>query len=852
MARQKILRTNFASGELAPEINGRFELPIYKAGLSRCENFIPMVEGPAKFRPGTRYVFHTRRHNKAFLGRFQYNDEQAYILEFTEGWLRFYANEGILTETAQNITAATQTNPVVVTIASHGYTDGDEVFIEGIAGMTELNGRGFVIANSTANTFELQDSFGNNIDGTGFSAYSSAGTAAKVVEVQTPWQEEDLFQINYAQDANTMYLTHPEWEPRKLTRTSATAFSLALFDRTADPFTDKKTITGITQADPAVVTSASHGLTDGTEIIIEEVVGMTEVNGNKYLVSNATANTFELQDLSGNDIDSTGFTAYSSGGYATKTDEFPVACTFHEASLFYGGTPNRPQHVFKSQGVNPSDGSTRYDDFTLGTDADDGTIYAIASREINLIRTMTSAETMIFVGTYGGVMRVRGSDLDDPITPTSINARQFSNAGCANQIAVDGENLLFYVEDTLRRIRSVELNEITSRLESVDRNVVSYNITSGNIVQIAYFSGRENILWAVKGDGNLIGLTIKTREDVSGWHRHKTGDSSDLFESIQSLPRSGTIDQLWTVVQRSVNGNTVRYVEFFEDEPEHPDFRDYFTGAANESTDEQTFWRAMFETQKTYLHVDSALSYDGTTPGSDAGATMTPGATTGTGVTFTASAAVFASTDVGRQIWKKSADGTVYGRAEITAFNSSTSVDCTILVDFDSTDAIAAGSWFLTTDTVTGLWHLEGKTLKLIVDGGTHDDVVVSDGSITLDYQVSTVHAGIGFEGFIETMNLEGLDGLGPAQDALVNINEVGIKFLNTLGAKYGSSLYNLQTILFRSSRHPTDRPPPLLTGTRQVQYSDTWKRDKTVIIKQESPLPCIVQQLIIHADTGD
>lgn len=70
-------------------------------------------------------------------------------------------------------------------------------------------------------------------------------------------------------------------------------------------------ITGITQANPAVVTSASHGLSQGDVITIVDVSGMTEVNGLVFTVANTTTDTFELQG-----IDSTGFTAYSSGGYA--------------------------------------------------------------------------------------------------------------------------------------------------------------------------------------------------------------------------------------------------------------------------------------------------------------------------------------------------------------------------------------------------------------------------------------------------------------------------------------------------------------------------------------------------------
>ena len=70
-------------------------------------------------------------------------------------------------------------------------------------------------------------------------------------------------------------------------------------------------ITAITKANPGVVTSASHGFSNGDQIYIVDVSGMIEVNDNVFTVANATDNTFELSG-----VDTSGYTAYTSGGYA--------------------------------------------------------------------------------------------------------------------------------------------------------------------------------------------------------------------------------------------------------------------------------------------------------------------------------------------------------------------------------------------------------------------------------------------------------------------------------------------------------------------------------------------------------
>jgi hypothetical protein len=73
-----------------------------------------------------------------------------------------------------------------------------------------------------------------------------------------------------------------------------------------------KTITGITAANPPVVSSTSHGLTAGTIVVLTGIVGMVELNDRAFVVANPLSGTFELKG-----IDATGYTAYGSGGSAT-------------------------------------------------------------------------------------------------------------------------------------------------------------------------------------------------------------------------------------------------------------------------------------------------------------------------------------------------------------------------------------------------------------------------------------------------------------------------------------------------------------------------------------------------------
>ena len=87
------------------------------------------------------------------------------------------------------------------------------------------------------------------------------------------------------------------------------------------------TISGITQADPGVVTtSTAHGYENGDNVVFESIVGMTELefsnNADKiYVVANKTSTTFEITDQDGNDVDTSGYTAFTSGT-VSKPDAF--------------------------------------------------------------------------------------------------------------------------------------------------------------------------------------------------------------------------------------------------------------------------------------------------------------------------------------------------------------------------------------------------------------------------------------------------------------------------------------------------------------------------------------------------
>ena len=234
MARISSIITNFKSGEISPRLEGRIDLQKYNEAAQTIQNMIVYPSGGATRRPGTYFAGRSKDGGKVRLMNFEYSDEQAYVLELGANYIRFYKDGGILTETTISITDVTAANPGVVTATAHGFSNGDRVFISGVGGMTEINNLEFTVANVTANTFEL-----SGVDTSAYTAYTSGGSVGKIVEVTTTYSVTDIFEINHAQSADVLYLAHKDHAPAKLTRTTATSFTLSDIDFVDGPYLDE-------------------------------------------------------------------------------------------------------------------------------------------------------------------------------------------------------------------------------------------------------------------------------------------------------------------------------------------------------------------------------------------------------------------------------------------------------------------------------------------------------------------------------------------------------------------------------------------------------------------------------------
>lgn len=836
-------------GYVSAKLRGRSDLDFYLQSLDYLLNYISTPQGELNFRGGSRFVSSTRNNNNARIIPFIYQTETAYIVEITEDYMRFYRNNGIVTETAQDITDITQADPAVVTYSgADNYANGDRIIITGVVGMHQVNGREFIVANvdTGANTFEITDVGGTDIDSTSYTAYASGGSVNEIVEISSPYQEEDLTGIDFVQTEDTMYIVHPDYEPRKLTRSSHTSWTLATFEIIGNPFgTTKATgqsITGITAANPAVVTySGSDTYANGDTITISGVVGMTEVNGKNFTVDNVDtgANTFELKDY-----DSTDNTAYTSGGTIEEYSAFsyPSVVTLADGRIIYGASDSFPLRTWWSK--IRDDGSL--DDFTTGTLDNDAIIYNVRSDQSNRIRWIEAAESFIAIGTSGSELKASGGGENDAITPTNISVRNTSFNGVAAVRPLRLDNYILYLQRNGRTVRSLEYNALQDGYSSPDRTLLADQISNSKFKEFSYTAGTPNIIWAVRNDGKLAGLTFDPGQQVVSWHLHSTQGS---YISLATIPESDDDDELWQVVQRTINSATVRYVEYTPNMPEIPVFEEYFTGKSNKSTDRSTWLSALWNVQKTMGFSDSHLVYDGR-DAATVDLTITGTLTVGESVTVTASGSYFTAAMATDNRRIQSPNG---GQIQIETYNSATEVEGTVLYDVESA-TLSSGEWYYMAQSIGGLWHLEGASVAVLADGGVVEGKTISNGEFELDDDAGYVIVGLGYTGIGKSQDLLGGSETGPAITKTRVLTKLRVKMRASLGTSFGSGLYDgeIEIPAYREAAEVAGRPPHLFSGVLDVDIPDTWNNEKHLYWLHEKPTPSNIQYMQAIMETND
>ena len=496
---------------------------------------------------------------------------------------------------------------------------------------------------------------------------------------------------------------------------------------------------------------------------------------------------------------------------------YPGAVSYFEQRRAFAGTTSSPQQLWMTRSGTESDMS-----YHLPVQDDDRVSFKVAAREANTIRHMIPLSQLLLL-TSSAEWRVSPVN-SDAITPTTISVRPQSYIGANNVQPSIINNSTVYCAARGGHVRELGYSWQSNGYITGDLSIrASHLFDNYDIVDMGYSKSPHPIIWFVSSNGTLLGLTYVPEQQIGAWHWH---DTDGTFESC-AVVAEGLDDILYVVVKRTVNSATVRYVERMASR--------------------------QFANVEDCFFVDAGLTYDGNNTTATT-VTVTGGTTWGPSetLTITASTPIFAFpalTDIADAFVFTGSDGTQY-RLTIVGCSSTTVVtaipDKVLAVAFRSVPILDGA---FARNSVSGLSHLEGKTVSILADGAVESQQVVVSGSVSIPRAAVKIHVGLEYNSDLQTMPLS-LNVDGFAQGRVKNINHVWIRVFRSSGIFVGPD----ENALTEAKQRTTElygSPPALVTDEVDVVLTPSWAQSGQVYIRQVDPLPLEVVGITMEAVIG-
>jgi len=702
---------------------------------------------------------------------------------------------------------------------------------------------------STTQTYMLE--FGNQY----IRFYKDNGqilSGGSAYEISSPYLEAELFDLKFAQSADVMYICHPNHEVEKLSRTGHTSWSLTDVDFTNGPYLDTNIST--TTLNPgshtvgtgvALVASAVTGINNGSGFVSTDVGRLVRFRDGYGKITGVTDTTNATITIIKDLGSATASTDWSLGAFSDTTGH-PSCVTFFEQRLVFAATLNNPQTVYFSK----SGDYENMDANIGGTIADDDSIiYTIASNQVNAIRFMTATRTLI-IGTAGGEFAVSGGGADNAITPTNILIKKQSNHGAANVDAIAVGNATLFLQRARRKIRELAYNFDVDGYIAPDMTILAEHITEGGLTQVAYQQEPNQIIYATREDGELVGLTYQREQQVTAWHRHIFGGRfgvATLTVSDYANIANGT-----KITLTKSDGTTVD----FNSTTGTAGTNEFKTETNNNTT--ATNLKTAINAHANFTATVSSAVVTITETAHEATGYLTIKSFDSTRLTSTSegkavvdSVAVVPTDDKEYQTWvivKRTINGATKRYVE---YLNELDFDETDNTSFNFLDSALSYSGSAATN-ISGLAHLEGQVVAILADGSTHPNKTVSSGAITLDRSAKDVKVGLAFTSLLQTMRLDAGSQDGTSQGKTKRIYDITVRMFETIGIEVGPNLDDMERIPFRSSADLMDEGIPPFTGDKEIEFRGNYETDGFIYVRQTQPLPFTILSLYPRLVTND
>jgi hypothetical protein len=396
------------------------------------------------------------------------------------------------------------------------------------------------------------------------------------LEVAHPYADADIPELYFTQSADVLFITHEDYPPAKLTRTSPTSFTYEELELIDGPFlvtnTDyTKTVTttgsGVSRTITVTGDTPFTLVTDVDRLIRIDTGTPADPEWISFKITSVTSTSEVVADIQIEDpstVNNIVDTVNWRMGAWSDTTSWPAKCTFHQQRLVLMGGKGE-----EAQAVNMSE-SGIFTEFSptekSGTITDSNGIRVLMDTDrVNAIEWAKSAKALV-VGTRGASFSITSYD-DQVLAPTNIKVDRENQYGSES---VDAEFIgrdIVHVQRHSRKLRELTVDAITGNLDSLDTTLWARHITVSGVAGIAYQQEPDTVLWSYRNDGVLLSCTIDKQQNVRAWARHPLGGTDVKVLAVSTIPSSEiNRDEVWIIVERTIDGQTVRYVEFLEKE----------------------------------------------------------------------------------------------------------------------------------------------------------------------------------------------------------------------------------------------------------------------------------------------
>ena len=809
MPKASPIRSSFNAGELSPLLDGRVDVAKYANGCRTLENFIPTVQGPAVRRAGTRFVAEVKASaNRTWLARFEFSNTQAYVLEFGDQYLRFYTNHGQLL-----------TGSVTAYNGATAYTVGDLASSGGV--------NYYCIAATTGNAPPNATYW-----------YPLTGS---VYEIPTPWTTSDLtdatdgtFTLSMAQSGDVIYIAHPSYPLRKLSRFGNTRWTLAEAPLTNGPFKTQNTTR--TSTIYASATSGTVTLTASTALFTANMVGSFV-----YL---------EPADLS-SILPWTAGQEYYVAPFGTKrrSDGKTYNCTTlgaPTATKAWRTGADKPVHTYGTQA--DGDYSPR-----IGTNIErEGLDWQFVDTGFGYVKiTGFTSSTQVTAVVQG----------NNPLPAGVVGAGNatfrwamgsFSGAeGYPSRVTFFRERLTLAKGQQLYFSVVGDFENFAAKNDSgeiVADRAIQVTISSDQVNTVQWLAASQALIIGTSG-GEFACLENATTEPFAPGNVKIEQQTSDGSRTVTPVRVGYSV----LMVQRS--GRKLREVNYnFQQQGWVTNDLTVLAEHVTQGGVQQITWHKEPYVAAWAVRADGQLL--GFTFNKEQDVVgwhrHKIGGAFGSGGAVVESVCAIPAPDGTRdELWlivKRTINGQTKRYVEYLEreYQSGDTQASCFYVDSGLTYSGSPAT------TISGLSHLEGQTVQVLADGATHPDRTVSSGAISLQVSASTVQVGLACPATLSPTRLEAGAGDGTAQGKTKRINKMVLRFLNTLGCKAGPSLTVLDEIPFRDGSDPMDQPPPLFTGDKLMEWPGDYDFDGYIVVRQEQPLPMTVVAIMPQLHTFD